>query len=103
MTVGKVVIQPELLGRLQKATRLHNYTVDEAVAVAVEAWVEAHCPIPGCTKVLQARGGWDSHVATPKNHRNWHPDVKDGKERKRLFNQENPGWTTGSPARGRVG
>ena len=100
--MANLPLQTELLKRLQKAARLHDYTTDEALTAAVEAWVEAHCPIPGCNKVLLSRGGWDSHVATPRNHSNWHPDVKDDEERKRLFNRENPGWTTGSRARGRV-
>ena len=60
--------------------------------------IEAHCPIPGCSHEFRARSGWDSHVASPAKHRGWHPEVKDGKERKRLFDQEYPGWRRGGPA-----
>ena len=53
---------------------------------------EYRCPIPQCDKVFRvSRSGWDSHVASPAKHPAWHPDVRDGKERKDLFRQEYPG------------
>ena len=92
-------IAPELRGRLRKAAALHNVSVNEAVTAAVEAWVEAHCPIPGCPHVFMSRGGWDQHVASLHNHANWNSDVKDGEERKRLFTEKYPGWTRGGRVR----
>ena len=98
MTARQIAIAPQLLNRLEKTAALHAFTVDEALKVAVEAWVEAHCPVPGCPHVFMSRGGWDGHVASLRAHPNWHPDVKDGKERKQLFKQKHPGWTTGAKA-----
>ena len=44
------------------------------------------CPIPGCSKVFQgSRGGWDAHVASPRKHLDWYPDVKSPQVRKELF------------------
>lgn len=55
--------------------------------------VEYRCPIGGCTKVFRgSRGGWDAHVASPRIHPDWHPDVTDGKERKERFRAEYPDW-----------
>lgn len=51
------------------------------------------CPIAGCTKVFRgSRGGWDAHAASPAQHPTWHPEVRDPKERKRLFRAEFPTW-----------
>lgn len=55
--------------------------------------VEYRCPIGGCTKVFRgSRGGWDAHVASPRIHPNWHPDITDGRERKVRFKAEYPDW-----------
>jgi len=52
---------------------------------------EYPCPIPGCDQVFHdSRGGWDAHVASPRRHPNWHPEVKGPTERKRLFKREFP-------------
>lgn len=49
------------------------------------------CPIPGCSHVYESgRGGWDARVASLRTHPNWHPDVTDKRERKRLFRLEFP-------------
>lgn len=51
------------------------------------------CPIEGCEKIFyNTRSGWDSHVESVNKHKNWHPDVVDGKERKRLFREEFSNW-----------
>ncbi len=52
------------------------------------------CPIANCTTVFQknGRGGWDSHVASLKNHPEWHPEVKDPQARKERFKAEYPEW-----------
>ena len=55
--------------------------------------VEHRCPIGGCAKVFHgSRGGWDAHVASPRIHPDWHPDVTDGRERKERFKAEYPDW-----------
>ena len=52
---------------------------------------EYHCPISGCRHIFRGScGGWDAHVASSKRHPNWHPEVKDPTERKRLFKREFP-------------
>jgi hypothetical protein len=44
------------------------------------------CPIAGCRKVFKlGRCGWDSHVASLRNHPGWYPGVHDGGARKDLF------------------
>lgn len=49
------------------------------------------CPIPGCAHVfVGGRGGWDAHVASPRMHPTWHPNVVHAAKRKRLFRQEFP-------------
>jgi hypothetical protein len=51
------------------------------------------CPIPGCAHVFHnTRGGWDAHVASLARHPQWHPDLQDPVERKRLFKQEFADW-----------
>lgn len=51
------------------------------------------CPIAGCTKVYRSgRSGWDGHIGSLRMHPQWHPEVKNPVERKRLFKQEFPGW-----------
>ena len=53
--------------------------------------VEYRCPIDGCTFVFKgSRSGWDRHILSMGNHPNWHPDVTDREERKRLFREEFP-------------
>ena len=93
-----VQISDQLWSRLDKAAALHQFSVNDAVEAAVDVWVEAHCPIPGCSHVFKSRGGWDPHVASPQKHPNWHREVQDGKKRKRQFKKEYPGWTTGASA-----
>ena len=73
---------------------------DAAAEAAVDAWIEAHCPIPGCQKLepFMSRGGWDTHVASLQQHPDWHPDVKDREKRKRFFRAGVPRlehWCTG--------
>lgn len=34
--------------------------------------------------------GWDKHVARYESHPEWHPQIKDPKERKRLFREQFP-------------
>lgn len=54
---------------------------------------EFRCPIPGCGHVFRnTRGGWDAHVASPRRHPRWYPDVHDGDARKRLFRKEYADW-----------
>jgi hypothetical protein len=49
------------------------------------------CPLTGCQHVFSyGRGGWDGHVASPRNHLDWHPEVRDGAARKALFRSEFP-------------
>jgi len=51
------------------------------------------CPIHGCSKKFHgSRSGWDAHVASFRMHPHWHPDIKDGTERKRRFREEFPEW-----------
>ena len=51
------------------------------------------CPIPAGTKVFRgSRGGWDAHVASSRMHPQWHPDVADRGQRKRLFRQQYADW-----------
>ena len=51
------------------------------------------CPIPGCSKVFTVtRGGWDAHVASRGKHPDWHPDVTDPDDRKRMFKTEYGHW-----------
>ena len=51
------------------------------------------CPIPGCPKVFYvSRGGWDAHVASHRTHPDWHPEVLDPEERKRLFKETYARW-----------
>ena len=51
------------------------------------------CPIEGCTKVFrQGRSGWDSHVGSFSKHPDWHPNVRQPEERKRLFKIDFPGF-----------
>jgi len=58
-----------------------------------ENFQEFACPIPECNHVfITTRGGWDSHVASLRIHPGWHPNVVDGKERKRLFRTEYTAW-----------
>jgi len=52
-----------------------------------------HCPIPGCSmEFLGSRGGWDGHVLSLRTHPEWHPEVDDPEERKRLFKEEYGTW-----------
>ena len=51
------------------------------------------CPIPGCQKVFRdSRGGWDAHIASPKKHPEWHPEIDDPYERKARFKAEFTDW-----------
>ena len=51
------------------------------------------CPIPGCQKVFNgSRGGWDAHVASPKKHPEWHPEIDAPYERKARFGAKFPDW-----------
>lgn len=50
---------------------------------------EYRCPIPGCEHIFHdSRGGWDAHVASPRRHPHWHPEVKEPTKRKQLFKWE---------------
>lgn len=50
---------------------------------------EYPCPIPGCSKIFRrSRGGWDAHVGSLRIHPDWHPDVSNPEERKRIFKAE---------------
>ena len=84
---------PQLWRRLEQAAARHDFTIEQALEAAVDGWIRAHCPIPGCQHVYRLGGGWDSHVASSRKHANWHPEVEDGSERKLLFQQEYPDWT----------
>ena len=57
-----IPIPPELLKRLQETARLHDYTVDQALTEAVEAWVGAHYAIPGGWYVFLGSWDPDKHV-----------------------------------------
>ena len=51
------------------------------------------CPIPGCAHVFHnTRSGWDGHIGSLRQHPQWHPDLQDPEERKRLFEQEFADW-----------
>lgn len=51
------------------------------------------CPIPGCGKVFfTGRGGWDAHVASMRNHPDWHAEVADPDDRKERFRAEFADW-----------
>ena len=51
------------------------------------------CPIPGCSKrFCGSRRGWDAHVASFRMHPDWHPNIKNGVKRKRLFRKEFQEW-----------
>jgi hypothetical protein len=51
------------------------------------------CPIPGCDKVFRiGRGGWDAHVASMRNHPDWHAEVEDPEDRKERFRAEFAEW-----------
>jgi hypothetical protein len=54
---------------------------------------EYRCPIrPACHVFRGSRGGWDAHVASPSRHPDWHPEVTDPRERRRLFREEFPAF-----------
>ena len=54
---------------------------------------EYPCPIPGCQKIFRdSRGGWDAHIASPKKHPEWHPEIDDSQGRKAQFKTEFSGW-----------
>ncbi len=49
------------------------------------------CPLPGCGHPFRyGRGGWDAHIASLRKHPEWHPEIRDGDERKKLFRSEFP-------------
>jgi hypothetical protein len=49
------------------------------------------CPVPGCQKVFaKTRSGWDSHVASRRNHPLWRPELESIEERKKQFMSEFP-------------
>ena len=51
------------------------------------------CPIPGCSKRFYgSRSGWDAHVASFRMHPDWHPNIKNGAKRKRLFRKKFQEW-----------
>ena len=51
------------------------------------------CPIPGCSKRFYgSRRGWDAHVDSFRMHPDWHPNIKNGEKRKRLFRKEFQKW-----------
>ena len=51
------------------------------------------CPISGCSKRFNgSRRGWDAHVASFRMHPDWHPNIKNGAKRKRLFRKEFQKW-----------
>lgn len=51
------------------------------------------CPIPVCTKIFGGgRRGWDGPALSVRTHPDWHPEVKDQEERKRLFREEHEEW-----------
>lgn len=73
--------------------RGHRATDFRPTARLLTRQVEYRCPIGGCTKVFRgSRGGWDAHVASPRIHPDWHPDIIDGRERKECFKAEYPDW-----------
>lgn len=54
------------------------------------------CPIPGCHKTYatDTRGQW-SHVTSLKYHPNWHPEVRNARDRWTLFEAQYPKATAG--------
>ena len=51
------------------------------------------CPVPGCSKRFYgSRSGWDAHVASFRMHPDWHPNIKNGAKRKKLFRKEFQEW-----------
>ena len=51
------------------------------------------CPIPKCDRVFHgSRAGWDAHVASRAKHPDWHANIADGTDRKRLFKQQYRDW-----------
>jgi hypothetical protein len=49
--------------------------------------VAVNCPLCGHA-FASWPSGWDSHAESMRRHPTWHPDVRDGHERKRLFKAE---------------
>lgn len=68
-------------------------TTDSRPKARPSGRMEYRCPIRGCAKVFHgSRGGWDAHIASPRIHPDWHPDITDGRERKVRFKAEYPDW-----------
>ncbi|WP_417735654.1 hypothetical protein [Rosistilla oblonga] len=60
-------------------------------SMAERSYREFPCPIEGCPHVFQgSRGGWDPHVASLKNHKDWRQDLRTGKERMDAFKKDFP-------------
>lgn len=60
-------------------------------AIAVSSCRKFPCPIDGCSHVFNGtRGGWDSHVASLKTHKQWRRDLKVPKDRKKAFKEQFP-------------
>jgi hypothetical protein len=54
---------------------------------------EFRCPIAGCLKVFSgSHGGWDAHVASMRQHPDWHPTIVDHDRRKELFRSVFGDW-----------
>ena len=69
-------------------------------AAARSGAVGFRCPIPGCEKVFTGtRSGWDAHVGSLRKHPDWHPEVRDSDERKRLFERDYPSWLSSTSKR----
>lgn len=96
-------VDPTLKGRFL-TTRSQNYrssrtssTHDADTRIngpsTKSSWNIYNCPISGCSKSFYgSRSGWDAHVASYRMHPDWHPDIKNGVERKRLFRKEFQEW-----------
>lgn len=68
-----------------------SFNVSSKPRLRAGARAEFRCPIPNCTKVfVGSRGGWDAHVGTPRMHPNWEPEIRDHRERLRVFRAQYP-------------
>jgi len=86
-------ILSELIERIYPSENLAEKQARQEVQEKIKELFEFKCPIPRCSHVFRnSRGGWDSHVASLKQHPNWHPNIHDGIERKQLFKEEFSNW-----------
>lgn len=75
--------------KVRPPTSRPRATKAPATASIARSGSDHRCPIPGCSKVFRgSHGGWNAHVASLKTHAGWHPELRDGEQRKERFRQE---------------